>query len=111
VSGSHGRSLTARTTSRPTQQSHDGCTPPVATYHLSSGNSSTPPSARNHRPRPHSTGVHLPRGGPEPLFHRVRVARRMARKDRWRRADTDHTAGQGCLWAALRQRRLEEARP
>jgi hypothetical protein len=29
----------------------------------------------------------------EPLFHRVRGARRMTRKDRWRRADTNRIAG------------------
>jgi transposase len=37
----------------------------VATYHPSSGNTSTPPSARYHRPRPHNPGVHLPGGGPK----------------------------------------------
>lgn len=48
-----------------------------------------------------------------PLFHRVGGARTMTRKDRWRTADPDRTAGQaghGCRWATLRQRRLEEAR-
>jgi transposase InsO family protein len=40
------------------------CTPPVTNCHPSNGNSATPPSARYHRPRPHSLGVHLPGGGP-----------------------------------------------
>jgi putative transposase len=36
---------------------------PTATCHPSRGNSSTPLSARYHRPRPHSPGVRLPGGG------------------------------------------------
>jgi hypothetical protein len=44
---------------------NSGCTPPVATCHPSSGNSSTPPSTRYHQPRPHDPGVHLPGEGPD----------------------------------------------
>ena len=57
-----------RTRPRPAPRSSPGspgttasaCTPPTATCHPSSGNSTTPPSVRYHRPRPHNPGVHLP---------------------------------------------------
>ena len=56
-----------------------GCTPPVATCHPLSGNTSTPISARYHRQRPHNPGVHLPGGSPS-------RARRIAWRSRLRPA-------------------------
>src|SRR4029450_13662341 len=41
-----------------------GCTRPTTTCHPSSGNSTTPPSARYHQPWPHNPAVHLPGESP-----------------------------------------------
>ena len=92
-----------RTRARPAPPSSAGspgptdpaCTPPVATCHPSTGNTSTPPPARYHHPWPHNPGVHLPggipscryRGSPAPPSHsrgdRTMVIRQSGAKSAW----------------------------